>query len=124
MLDANDMIDSTSKYLCKEIDSTKGKPGIRGKFLRARPDVFTRHQKPYNQLKSQIIKNGSFCNPLCIDGRTICVINTCAFDSIIELLAHASVNVTNFLNLFTQVADLNIENSIFDLVISYMKEGA
>jgi len=59
----------------------------RGKFLQPCPDITIIHQKPTANRISGIIQNGNKLAPVKIFIKKVSLRNTCAFDSIIEILA-------------------------------------
>jgi len=94
----------------------------RGKFLQPCPDITIIHQKPTANRTSGIIQNGNKLAPVKIFNKKVSFRNTCAFDSIIEILASSYCNFQKF-KTFVDVATKSNENSILKIVLNYARAG-
>lgn len=78
----------------------------RGRYSKPCPDIHLIYGRPLRKRKDEVMKNGSKCDPVLINDKKIYVKNTCAFDSLIEILTTAYCNYS----LFKQWIDENPEN--------------
>lgn len=63
-------------------------PSKRGKYLRTCPNVTLMHNRPLSKRKDMIIQNGNLLAPVKIEKMKVQVMNTCPFDSLIELIVN------------------------------------
>lgn len=58
----------------------------RGKYLKSRPDINLTYDRPLRKRKDEILRNGNNCNLVIVNDKKLYVKNTCAFDSLVEIL--------------------------------------
>jgi len=63
-------------------------PSKRGKYLQACPNVTLMHNRPLRKRKDMIIQNGNLLAPVKVQKVKVQVMNTCSFDSLIELIVN------------------------------------
>jgi len=78
----------------------------RGKYLKSRPDINLTYDRPLRKRKDEILRNGNNCNLVIVNDKKLYVKNTCAFDSLVEILTTSYCNYTEFKNWI----DKNSEN--------------
>lgn len=91
MRDTMDMSEiSTPAIFLNEIETWKGKQEKdlprRGKYLRLCPDIDSIHDKPQLTSKIPLLQNGNMLGPQNIAGQYAIIVNTCAFDTIVQSL--------------------------------------
>lgn len=85
----------------------------RGKYLIAMSGYSSYiYNRPLRKRKDEILKNGSSCNVVIINSQKIYIINTCAFDSLVEILTAAYCNYS----LFKNYLDENPENLFLNFI--------
>lgn len=91
----------------------------RGKYLKPCPNVNLTYNRPLRKRKDEILKNGNNCNLILLNGERIYVKNTCAFDSLVEVLTTSYCNYSIFKNWI----DNNSEHIFFSFITKYATEG-
>jgi len=79
----------TSFHHLNEIETWKGKKDKtlkRGKYLAVYPDIDNIHNRPHLTSKIPLLQNGNMLRPQGTTGQYVMIINTCAFDSIVQFL--------------------------------------
>lgn len=70
----------------------------RGKYLQSSPDIHLIYDRPLRKRKDEILRNGNNCNTVLVNGKKLYIKNTCAFDSIVEILANTNTAIILNLN--------------------------
>lgn len=88
------------------------------------PDISILHQRPTGKKSKTIISNGNKLPPVKMFGNKITFLNTCAFDSILEILCSAYCNIKQFREFVDKCTkpDHTIIN-IFNAVSIYANKG-
>lgn len=96
---------------------------IRGKFLKPCPDIIIIHQKPTGNRTRGIIQNGNKLAPVKLFNKKDSLSNTCAFDSIIEILASSYCNFKEFKKFVDVATKSNENNSVLKTASNYARTG-
>lgn len=124
----NSAYDETSTFTNDEVKSQNDTKSpindikinrVRGKYLRACPNVELIYDKPLRKRQGKIIQNGGKCNPVFINGTKIYVTNTCGFDAPVEIFTCCYSNYSKFKNEIERRKD----NIFFSLIHKYAHEG-
>lgn len=97
-------------------EHNKSIPSKRGKYLQACPNVTLMHNRPLRKRKDIIIQNGNLLASVKIEKIKVQVMNTCSFDSIIELITNG---YSDYIEYQRQVRIEFSDFEFFDLVIDY-----
>lgn len=85
------------------------------------PDITIIHQRPTGNRTKGIIQNGNKLAPVKIFNKKISLRNTCAFDSIIEILASSYCNFKEFKKFINMATKFNKNDSVLKIVSNYAR---
>lgn len=122
------MIRKKNEIISKKQRENDLKPKKRGKFLDNEPNLLNILNRPGGIKKSKLhLKNGNICDsrPM-VQRKRIRITNTCALDSLLEIISSACANYktfNNFLRCAVNASKKANEKDLFQLALFYLENG-